>query len=330
MSGHLDHVLVTGGTGCIGAAAVRDFLALGASQVTVATRSNGPGSLPLWLKSGNTERLQRITMDIGERATVHDAIQSLRPTAIVHLGALQSPDCQNDPDLGLRINVGGTLNVLDAAESAGSVERFVFASSAAVYGLRERYPTATVTESAELAPPNLYGAWKVAGEHLAQQFAERTGIATVALRLNTTYGPGRDRGMTAAVTHAMKSVARGMRTGTAEPYRMPYGGRENYHYVEDVAAHFSQCTVQTFDGYGVFNIRGRTMPVSEFLDTIAEVAASFGHPDAVDLGIAEDAAPSPFVCDLDETAVTATFAELPRTDLRAGIERTLRAFQEID
>lgn len=326
MTALLDHVYVTGGTGCIGSATVHQLLELGAGKVTVASRSGGTGSLSLWLQELDDPRLEFVTMDLGDRDAIQQTIEQAQPTAVIHLGALQSPDCQSDPERGMQINVGGTLHVLDAAAAAGSVRRVVFASSAAVYGLRDRYPGTTVTEAAELAPPNLYGVWKVAGEQLAMQFAERTGIATVSLRLNTTYGPGRDRGMTAAVTHAMRTVADGARSGQATAFRMPYGGRENYHYVEDVAAHFAQCAAQPFEGYGAFNIRGRTVPVQEFLDTIAAVAAKLDCGGAVDLGLAADAAPNPFVCDLDETAVTTAFSDLPRTELRDGIERTLRTF----
>ncbi|MBK8975250.1 MAG: SDR family oxidoreductase [Planctomycetes bacterium] len=326
MNAPLAHVFVTGGNGCIGSATVRDLLALGAGTVTVASRTGGRGSLDLWLDVAAEPRLRFVAVDLADRAAVRAALAEARPSHVIHLAALQSPDCQADPERGMRINVGGTLGVLDAAAAAGTVQRFVFASSAAVYGLRERYPTATVAEDAELAPPNLYGVWKVAGEQLARQFAERTGIATVCLRLNTTYGKGRDRGLTAAGTHAIRAVARGALRGTVEPFRMPYGGRENYHFVEDVAAHFAQCAARPFEGFGAFNLRGRTVAVEEFLAAIGSVAVELGHGDAVDLGLAAGAAPNPFVCDLDESAVTARFPGLPKTPLADGIRKTLEAF----
>ncbi len=62
------------------------------------------------------------------------------------------------------------------AELETPLKRFVFASSGAVYGKRAMYPAATVAEDAQLAPPNLYGVWKVAGEHLASLFHQKTGI----------------------------------------------------------------------------------------------------------------------------------------------------------
>jgi nucleoside-diphosphate-sugar epimerase len=324
MSDDTTRVLVTGASGCIGSVTVRDLLALGASQVVAASRSGAPGSLGLWLEDLRDPRLAFAAVDVGEREAVLDLVRAMRPTHIVHLGALQSPDCDADPERGLRVNVGGTLHLLDAAAAAGGLRRFVFASSAAVYGRRDRYPGATVREGDELAPPNLYGVWKLTGEQLLRQFHERSGVPVVCLRLNTTYGKGRDRGKTSAPTRAIKAVALGAVSGTPVPFRMPYSGRENYHFVADVGAHFARCTLDPFAGFGAFNIRGETVPVAEFLQRIEQAAAGLGA--AADLGFAEDATDNPFVCDLDESAIRARFADLPRTALEVGIDATLRAF----
>ena len=62
-----------------------------------------------------------------------------------------------------------------------------------------------------LAPPNHYGIWKLAGEHLARFFYDNTKVPTVsALRINTTYGKGRDKGKTSAPTNALKGNCYGM------------------------------------------------------------------------------------------------------------------------
>lgn len=317
-------ILVTGGTGCIGSATVRALFARGADEVIVTSSTGRPGSLGLWLEPSQESRLRMATLDVGEAEEVANVVADTRPTHIVHLGALQTPDCDAHPERGMRVNVGGTLHLLAAAERTGTVERFTFASSAAVYGLRSEYPGDTVRETDPLTPPNLYGAWKLASEQLCRQFAGRTGVPTTSLRLNTTYGPGRDKGKTSAVTRAMKEIAAAAVHGETVRFRMPYGGRENYHYVEDVAAQFAAVTLDPFDGYAAFNIRGETLPVAEFLDRVAMAAGSHGV--VADLAVDADAPPNPFVCDLDDTAIQDRFADLPRTDLESGIERTLKTF----
>jgi nucleoside-diphosphate-sugar epimerase len=246
------------------------------------------------------------------------------------LGALQSPDCAADPEKGVAINVTGTMNLFrQVAELESPVERFVFASSGAVYGKRAMYPEATVAENVELAPPNYYGVWKVAGEHLAALFHEQTGIPTVSLRLNTTYGPGRDLGMTSAPTKVMKSLVCGSLQGQNIPCLMPYTGRENYHYVEDVGAHFAGVCMLPFEGCQALNIKGKTVEVSEFLEAIRQIAQELGIADHLETGIAADATANLFICDLDDSAVEAQFPGLPRTEIAEGIRRSLTRFQTL-
>jgi len=327
-------IFITGGTGCIGASAIHKLLTQYESEVDsiiIVSRTGDPKLLKIWLgdkvddlvKSG---KLQFVSVDIGDSEALEKALQEHQPNRIVHLGALQSPDCDSTPAKGIEINVTGTLNLFAAVEKLETkVDRFVFASSAAVYGKRSMYPGDIIPEGETLAPPNYYGVWKVAGEHLAALFHERSGIPTVSMRLNTTYGPGRDRGKTSAPTVALKSIAHGSHGGSAVAFRMPYQGRENYHYVEDVGAHFAGVCMMPFEGCEAFNIKGKTIPVSEFLQTAESVAKGLGMNE-VDLGIEENAAPNLFICDLDDQKVDKAFPGLPKTPIEEGIQKSLETF----
>ncbi|MBL8751806.1 MAG: NAD(P)-dependent oxidoreductase [Planctomycetes bacterium] len=323
-------MLVTGGTGCIGAVTVRDLLAAGCGRVLVASRSGTPGQLGLWLPPPFDRRLHFVAADLGDGAALQRLVAEQRPTHVVHLGGLQSPDCDADPAQGLAVNVGGTQVLLEACERLSSpLRRFVFASSAAVYGPRSLYPGPTVRTNDALQPPNRYGTWKLAGEHLCRLFAERSGVATVCLRLNTTYGLGRDRGRTAAPTTAMKCVVQGARRGAVVPFAMPYRGRENYHYVEDVGAHFATAAQAPAAGFQACNIRGRTVDIAEFLALIADVAGELGLSRHCALSIAADATPNLFVSDLDDSTVQRLFPGVPCTPLRDGVRRALRHFLDL-
>jgi nucleoside-diphosphate-sugar epimerase len=322
--------LVTGGTGCIGAVTVRDLLARGVGRVVVASRASDRGRLSLWLGEAPAPRLALLPLDLEDGDAVARLVAEVRPSHVVHLAALQSPDCDRDPARGLRVNVGGTQALLEACEDlAAPLQRFVFASSAAVYGPRALYAGPTVREHDPLAPPNRYGVWKLAGEQLLRLFHGRTRVPTVCLRLNTTYGPGRDRGLTSAVTKALECVALGGAQGRTLPFRMPYRGRENYHYVEDVGACFAAAALQPHTGFASYNLRGTTVDVGEFLAIIAEAAGSLGIAEAVDLGIADDAGANLFVSDLDETAVQRAFPGAPKTPLQDGVARSLRTFLQL-
>ena len=311
-------VFITGPTGCIGAATIRYLLDNGVDRVIGLSRRSDMTRID--------ERLHdRITLIAGEVTDIDVIKRVLRdhqPKQIIHLAAFQTPDCDASPLGGMQVNVGGTMAVLQAAaESPNDLERVVFASSAAVYGPRRMYDASGVDTSSAMSPPNLYGYWKVAGEGMAQAFQRETGIPTVSLRLATTYGPGRDQGLTAAPTTALKAVAAG------QPFRMPYEGREHYHFVDDVGAGFAQAAIEPFEGYGVFNLRGQTVEGTEFLQNVRDVAAELGIT-PVDLDIDADVAKNLFVCDLNDKATLEAFPKMPLTTLADGIRRSLLFFTE--
>ena len=331
-------IFITGGTGCIGAVTVYKLLTQYGNQieqVLIASRSSNADQLEIWFgdtlqKHVNDGKLAFARVDIGDTKSLQHTLDQFKPTHVIHLGALQSPDCDAYPEKGVAINLIGTMNLFRMiTEMEAPLERFVFASSGAVYGKRSMYPGATVPETAPLAPPNLYGVWKVGGEHLAALFHGKTGTPTVSLRLNTTFGPGRDQGTTSAPTKVMKSLVIGAQQGKTVPFMMPYGGRENYHYVEDVGAHFAGVCILPFEGCQAFNIKGRTIEVSEFLETVRNVAAEIGIADFLETGIAPEATPNLFICDLDDSAVEAKFPGLPRTDIAEGIRKTIMHFQKM-
>ncbi len=331
-------ILITGGTGCIGAVTVFKLLTEYGDEIEsilIATRGSSTDQLEIWFGDSlqghiDSGKIAFASVDLGDTDAVRKTLSDFKPTRIIHLGALQSPACDATPEKGVDVNLTGTMNLFHmVAEFDQPIDRFVFASSGAVYGKRAMYPEATVPESATLAPPNLYGVWKVAGEHLANLFHGKTGVPTVSLRLNTTFGPGRDQGTTSAPTKVMKSLAIGAHENKTIPFLMPYQGRENYHYVEDVGAHFAGVCMLPFEGCQPFNIKGKTIEVAEFLEAVKQVAGEMAIDGFLETGIEPTATPNLFICDLEDAAIEEQFPGLPRTDIAEGIRKTLAKFKEM-
>lgn len=321
-------IFITGGTGCIGSVTIYKLLqSMEVGKVVIATRSNNTDPLKLWLGEELDPRLEFVTLDVSNYAEIDRVLLEVNPTHIIHLGAYQSPDCSRDHIVGMQINTGGTMALFDAAEKLPLLKRFVFASSAAVYGMRSMYSQEVIPEDVPLAPPNHYGIWKLAGEHLARLFYDNTKVSTVCLRINTTYGKGRDKGKTSAPTNALKAIAMGAVKGEIVPFEMPYQGKENYHFVEDVGAQFSAVTLQSFEGFGAFNIQGETIPIKSFLELVKQEAIALGMGDYVDFSIAENAPPNLFICDLDHKKIASTFKDLPLTNISEGIRRSILEFR---
>ena len=157
------NVIVTGGAGYIGSIAVERLLERG-DRVTVLDN--------LWRGHAKAiaESVELIQLDIRDAAGVDTAIASVRPDAVMHFAAATIvPESITDPAEYYSINVSGALNVLSAMRRAG-VGRFVFSSTAAVYG----EPRSDVlTESSPLCPINPYGISKHVGEQLLPAFEDR-------------------------------------------------------------------------------------------------------------------------------------------------------------
>ena len=310
-------VFVSGPTGCIGAATVVHLLENGVDDVVGFSRREDFSRIPRKYH----DRIRFTAGDITNPEQVASAIAAAAPVAIIHLAAYQSPDCQARPMEGLNVNVAGTVNMFRAARQLGdSLERFVYASSAAVYGPRSLYPGDSVTPDSAFLPPNLYGYWKVAGEGVAQAFHAETGVSTVSLRLATTYGPGRDLGLTSAPTTAIKAAV------LEQTYRLPYHGREHFHFVEDVGAGFSLSAIEPFSGYDSLNLRGQTVETELFLETLKKVCLEAGIS-GFDIAVEDEATTMPFVCDLDARNTVELFPRMPLTSLEEGLARSVSRFQ---
>ncbi|HEY7003491.1 MAG TPA: GDP-mannose 4,6-dehydratase [Gaiellaceae bacterium] len=125
--------------------------------------------------------------DVRDAAAVAAEVHEVAPTAIVHLAALSSvADSWSDPSETWRVNVLGTLNVVEAA-AAGT--RVVLASTGEVYGRARELPA---TEETPLDPISPYAASKAAAELVCAPARARGELELVVTRSFNTEGPGRD------------------------------------------------------------------------------------------------------------------------------------------
>ena len=118
-------------------------------------------------------------------------MQEQRPDAVLHFAALTiAPDSVRNPAPYWRVNVLGTLHLLDAMREAG-IALLVFSSTAAVYGAPKETP---IPEHAQLRPINPYGASKLAAERAIASYAEAYGIRFATLRYFNVAGASGDVG----------------------------------------------------------------------------------------------------------------------------------------
>jgi nucleoside-diphosphate-sugar epimerase len=196
-------ILVTGGAGFIGSHLVKKLLSEGCSVVVLDSFLSGRlENLSGFSGKGGFEVVEG---DVRDRKTVEKALDGV--DAVAHLAALIDPaDSVHRPLLFHDVNVTGTVNVLKACVEK-RVEKFVFASSAAVYGDGNPLP---LREECELRPVSPYAASKVSGEYYCKTFSSCYGLGCLVLRLFNAYGPGQGENQYAGVlTKFVKAGLRG-------------------------------------------------------------------------------------------------------------------------
>ena len=181
-------------------------------------------------------------------------------TAIVHLAALQVPFCAADPLAGARVNVVGTVAIFELARRLG-IRRVTCASSAAVYGPKTDYPHATLRAEAFFRPTTHYDVFKDANEQDAGIWWETQGIASIGLRPHSVYGPGRDQVITSKPTVAMIAAAAG------RPYRVNFGGRSQFQFVDDAARACLAAARSLSHGAAVYSPPGPRVGVDQVIET---------------------------------------------------------------
>jgi UDP-glucose 4-epimerase len=200
-------VLVTGGAGYIGSHMVQALAEAGESVVVIDNLSTGfatfvPESIPL------------VVGDAADENLVEDVIAAHHVESIIHFaGSVVVPDSMRDPLAYYRNNTMTTRSLLNAAVKGG-VNRFIFSSTAAVYGNPDHVP---VPEHSPTRPLSPYGSAKLMTEIMLHDTASAHGMSYVVLRYFNVAGadPQARIGLaTVGATHLLKiavEVATGQR-----------------------------------------------------------------------------------------------------------------------
>jgi nucleoside-diphosphate-sugar epimerase len=178
-------VVITGGGGFLGKKLARRILQQGSlagadgqprkvAELLLfdVAKASGPGL--------DDPRVKAIAGDIANPSTVRDIVQGA--STVFHFAAVVSAGAEADFDLGYRVNLDGTRNVLEACRALGTNPRVIFTSSLAAYG--GDLP-ASVTDDTPLTPQTSYGSQKSIGEFLLRDYTRKGFMRGTAVRLPT-------------------------------------------------------------------------------------------------------------------------------------------------
>jgi UDP-glucose 4-epimerase len=307
-------VLVTGGGGFLGAAAVRALVARGDTAIAFDTQlatlsSTGPDGAAI-----------RVLGDITDMANVAQAVMTHKPDAILHCAAIVGVlSSLGSPINVVRVNVEGSLNVFEAMR-LGAVRRCVHLSSEETYGA---FRADKIDETHPLEPVMPYGICKVAVEQLGRSYGALHGLEVINLRTSWVYGPGLPR------SRIPKTLVDAALAG--QKLHIPSGADSaiDHTYVDDVVSAMLAALNHKVHRYDAYNIAsGAAVTVAKIVGIVKDLIPGadlsvgpgpYRHGDRVEL-VRKGA--------LDVSRAAAEFGWTPRYDIRAGLAAYVKAERE--
>lgn len=307
--------LVTGGAGFIGSNLVDALLDQGAEVDVVDNLSTGRRSN---LEEGALDRGARLhEVDITDAAALQRVVDEASPEVVFHLAAqIDVRRSIEDPAFDARVNVVGTINVLEAARRA-EVARVVNTSTGgAIYGDADRIPS---PEDVEPLPMAAYGQSKFCAERYLGWYGRLYGASNVTLRLGNVYGPRQDplgeAGVIAIFCGKLRAGERPTIFGDGTQTR-------DYVYVGDVVR--AQLAAAQAEVTGEVNVgTGRETTVLELVDCLKELdpaAAAGFEPELAPARLGEIERSC-----LDVTRARDALGWVAQTSLLDGLRATLDA-----
>jgi UDP-glucose 4-epimerase len=266
-----ERILVTGGAGYIGSVVVKQLLDRGYEPIIFDDLSHGHrAALPA------SSRL--IVGDIADRAMLERVFAEFQPQAVMHFAAfIEAGESMQRPEKYFRNNTANALTLLETVLAHG-VQRFVFSSTAALYGTPEKTP---IEEDARLQPTNAYGESKLLVERMLAWLHRVHGLRYACLRYFNAAGAAGDQGE----DHHPEShlipiafqVALGVRQqvaifGTDYPTSDGTCIRDYVHVSDLAAAHLLVLEALKEKERLIYNLGiGRGFSVREVIDTVRKV-----------------------------------------------------------
>jgi len=258
------NVLVTGGAGYIGTALL---VKLGeefpeAAITSLDNLATGDYRYVKHLK--NDKRYHLLVGDVRKKSDLRKAVTQ-DTTAIIHAAAIPGVEaCNRQPNNAIGTNVYGTHLILEEAVNH-NVERFIFTSSAAVYGTPQQQP---ITETHPLKPINLYGVTKVAAEKLVNATYITQGLTSTIIRLSNVYGLGVYADWKTVIPRFVWQLVNG------QPLTIRADGNQqrNFIHIHDIVNAVIRCLRAPRQAVAgeTFNLGGETLSVNQIANIIIQ------------------------------------------------------------
>ena len=205
-----------------------------------------------------------------------DLVKEKNPEVVVHLAAITSlPDCEVNSAECIRINVEGTVSVIEACRKSG-VSRIIFASTSAVYENTEVPLEAGFDESDDINPRLFYSLSKKMAEEICLSYIQNYGMDIIILRFFNVFGPKQD--IHRKSPPLINYIVREFKKGRTPVLHSDGNQSRDYVHSEDVAEIIERCLKIQNPGERIFNVSSNTsVSVREVVSAIKKGIPQFSH-----------------------------------------------------
>ena len=201
--------LLIGGSGNVGSHIAKELAEQGENPIIFDVAP--PNKI---LLGDAASKVKFVRGDIMNLAEIISTIKENNITRIIQTASILTGECEKRPFVAMKVNIEGTVNVLEACRLT-DVERLVYTSSSSVYG-KGGLEDAKITEDFPRNPESIYGVTKLAGEIFGQTYVQKYGLQLIVLRLRLVYGPGQRTGISVITDELIGKTLRGQQA--ALPY----------------------------------------------------------------------------------------------------------------
>lgn len=283
-------ILIVGGLGYVGGRLANYLFGHHGFKISLTTTRP---SFPAWSK-----KFDVYPMDIADETSTAECVAQVKPDVVIHLGALQQADCQEDRERALTINEQGTQNLVRCSKE-NHVKRFIYFSTFQVYGNF----TGEITEKTPPEPRSVYAETKLLGEEIIRK-NDSPDFKVLILRLSNAYGYPCDAQIAKSVwtlafnAFCRKAIEEGRLTIKSNQYR-------NFITMGDVTRaieYFLTGGIHQWQD-GLFNLGGEDCwNIQQVARNVAQVYREFYHKELKVEGPTHDLDKvfSPFIFNIDK------------------------------
>jgi len=267
----MEHVIITGGSGLLGATVVHELVKDGKYKPVIMDIVDDPKRL-----NDIKDKVEYVQGDISNPELLNKTFAKYKPVKIFHLAVFPGDLCEKDHMNAVKINVNGFMHLMEAARNNG-VQQVLFSSSGTTYG-EDLEPGEMLTDKTLQRPASFYGINKVFAESVGRWYRKKYDFDFRAIHYPAIVGPGlRAAGMVTYASAMIEMPAKG------EAYVVPIGKdiRLSIVYVEDGARALIQLSEAPKENIKTINyfINGVKNPLPSSGEMVEMVKAKIPNAD---------------------------------------------------